>query len=209
MESVRVRMKPFSQGPSRRRRWLGLELGLLLVCSPGGWADSIAEPPIEAPAQRVRAAFLYNFCKLTDWPESAFADAQAAIVIGVAADSDFDLVLKAVIDGRKIGGRPVRVQRVIQPADLIACHVLYIGAAARERWPQWQPLIEKHPVLTVGEGFGFLDQGGALAFVTGRRGLRFAVNAEAVRSAGLRLSSRLLQLQLTWQPSLPLAVPRR
>ena len=48
--------------------------------------------------------------------------------------------------------------------------------------------------LAVGESDGFATRGGVINFFTEDRKLRFEINPEAARSAGLKISSRLLRL---------------
>jgi hypothetical protein len=50
------------------------------------------------------------------------------------------------------------------------------------------------PVLTVGNGERFLEQGGMLEFVPEGKRIRFDVNLRAASAAGLTLSSQLLQV---------------
>ena len=50
--------------------------------------------------------------------------------------------------------------------------------------------------MTVGESADFLQQGGIIAFVIDGSYVRFAINTEAADHAGLKISSRLLQLAM-------------
>lgn len=49
-------------------------------------------------------------------------------------------------------------------------------------------------VLTVGEADQFAVRGGVITFVKEANRLRFEINVDAAGRAGLRISSRLLQL---------------
>ena len=50
------------------------------------------------------------------------------------------------------------------------------------------------PILTVGEGARFLQQGGLISFVLEDNRVRFDVNKSAVDRAGLTVSSKLLRV---------------
>jgi hypothetical protein len=49
-------------------------------------------------------------------------------------------------------------------------------------------------VLTVGEGEGFIRDGGMIAFVIEDNRVRFAINQAVAENAGLKLSSKLLSV---------------
>ncbi len=51
-----------------------------------------------------------------------------------------------------------------------------------------------HGVLTVGEGEGFVRDGGMIGFVVENRRVRFDINQTAAEQAALKLSSRLLSV---------------
>jgi len=49
-------------------------------------------------------------------------------------------------------------------------------------------------VLTVGDGEGFIDEGGMIGLVRSGDRLQFDINQPALQRAGLRASSQLLKL---------------
>jgi hypothetical protein len=49
-------------------------------------------------------------------------------------------------------------------------------------------------VLTIGEGENFVHDGGMIAFVVENRRVRFGINETAAAAAGLKLSSKLLNV---------------
>lgn len=134
---------------------------------------------------RVKAAYLYHFLKFVEWPEDASAP---PFTICVAARNPFADILTDTVRGERIAGRTV-VAKVI-PDFEVGCHVLFVprgtAAAPYLRNPQG--------TLTVGEAPDFLAQGGAIQFVQEGTNVRFQINDEAARRAGLRISSRLLRL---------------
>jgi hypothetical protein len=54
--------------------------------------------------------------------------------------------------------------------------------------------IAEEAVLTVGETGDFLENGGMISFIIDEKHVRFIVNHESIRRAGLRMSSKLLKL---------------
>ena len=55
-------------------------------------------------------------------------------------------------------------------------------------------LAEFVPILTLGETNGFCETGGVVQFVMRQRKVRFRINVTAAERAGLKISSRLLDL---------------
>ena len=135
----------------------------------------------------IKAAFLYNFVRLVEWP----ADAPAGpIRICVAGPQAFEAQLDATVQGEAIGGRPVTVSPVSQLEP--GCHVLFVPSRADAT--RYLRAANGRPVLTVGESPDFIGQGGIINFVIEQNRVRFEINPGAAMRANLRISSRLLQL---------------
>jgi hypothetical protein len=49
-------------------------------------------------------------------------------------------------------------------------------------------------ILTVGESDQFIENGGMINFIIQGQKIRFKINAELARNAGLKISSKLLSL---------------
>ena len=163
-----------------------LMIGLLLLrCN----AIAQSAPPLEF---QVKAAFLLNFTKFADWPADAFAGERAPLTICILGEDPFGPTLDQMVQGEEVSGRHVTVQRIRGVAAPKTCQVLYLRSSERELR---QILASMPPgTLTVGEGDGFLSQGGMIAFVIENRRVRFDVNQGAASEAGLTLSSRLLSV---------------
>ena len=128
----------------------------LLTCSlfflrAALWAQAPEQLSLE---DQVKAAFLLNYTKFTEWPASAFSSAAAPISICTIADDRFDLALRQIVAGETVGGRGVSMQRIKQAPPPKSCQVLFISSSERENS---KLLASVGPgVLTVGEGEIFL-----------------------------------------------------
>lgn len=177
------------EGSVRRRRTaavaFGAWLALALALVPSG-------PRAADDEYAVKGAFLFHFAKFVTWPDSAFgSDPELAIcLLGDEAVRDH---LSATLDGRVAGEHPVRVRRLTDAGASAGCHMLFstrgAGVAAGELATRAGP-----GVLTVGEEPGFAAAGGMINFVESDSKIRFEVNPEAARAAGLVVSARLLRL---------------
>jgi hypothetical protein len=161
---------------------------------------SFVAPPAVKPAERsleyeVKAAFLLNFTKFVDWPESAFTDAGSPIEICILGKDPFGHVLDEIIQGEAVNTRKVTVRRVTEVPAPQACQVVFISRLEKDVKGSLSKI--RGGVLTVGEGDGFLREGGMIAFVVENRRVRFDVNPSAAEGAELRFSSKLLSVART------------
>lgn len=147
--------------------------------------------------EAVKAAFLVNFVRFTDWPKGNPAEV-APYSIGVSGNRQLEDELIRLADRQLVRGHRLRIVRIKSPADLAGLHVAYFdnataeieGVPAREALS----LLRARPVLTVSDGPGFLVSGGIIRIFREDKALRFEIAPEAAREAGLVLSSRLLAL---------------
>ena len=138
----------------------------------------------------VKAAFLLNFARFTQWPASAFQNTQSPFSICVLGEDSFGPALDQLVEGESVLGRRVVVQRLRKPPATKACHLLFVGASEKEARRVLAGV--GGAVLTVGESPEFLSDGGIIAFVLESRRVRFDVSLSAAAQAGLTISSRML-----------------
>lgn len=142
-------------------------------------------------ASELKAAFIYNFIKFTEWPTAPpVSDPFVICVIGDAAVGD---ALKAVTAHREVAGRPiVALARLSRPTT--ACRVLYVSGATLDEAARAIAGLQDSPVLTISDVAGFTQAGGMAQFLFDRGRLRFTIQASSVKRSGLRMSSKLLIL---------------
>jgi hypothetical protein len=144
----------------------------------------------------VKAAFLYNFAKFVEWPDEAFAAADAPFVFCIVGSNPFtDDSLTRVISDRTAHGRKISVREVREPAA--GCHLVFIAEAENERVARLLQTVQATqgpPILTVGESEAFAESNGMIRLVVEEGGVRFDINAAAAERGGLKFSSQLLKL---------------
>ena len=141
----------------------------------------------------VKAAFLVNFASLVEWPQDAFQE-DGDLEVGIFGDEAVVDEIRSRLDGRRVGTRVVRARRLASPDQLSGLHMVYVTATASSDVEEVHRALGGASVLLIGESDGFARRGGAINFYTEKSRIRFEVNPEAVRSAGLRVSSRLLSV---------------
>lgn len=150
-----------------------------------------------APAQSeyaLKSAFLYNFCRFIDWPDSAFASPNEPFIIGIAGDDPFGSLLYEAVKGRKYHNRPIRIDHFRAPGDIKRCHLLFVSHANAGRLDPILAAVAGKSVLTVSETEDFLNRGGMIALRVEQNRVRLRISAAALRSANLVASSKLLRV---------------
>jgi hypothetical protein len=148
-----------------------------------------------APAQEyeIKAVFLYNFAQFVQWPPDAFADKSAPLVIGILGNDPFGSYMDEAVRGETVNGRPFVVRRFGREEEVDGCHILFISRSESGRLDQILDKLKGKSVLTVGDMDDFSHYGGMIRFVTENNKVRLRINVEAAKSAGLKISSKLLR----------------
>jgi hypothetical protein len=168
-----------------------LFLCLMLACSVLIYAAPVAEPIVDE--YQVKAAFLFNFAKFVEWPNEAFSDPNAPLVITVFGEDPFNGSLEAV-KGKLVNNRKLTIRRVKDIQEIGKSNVLFVSPSARKELWRILEALQGQNVLTVGEDGAFTQCGGIINFVKEDNRVRFEVNVTAAERAGLKISSRLLAL---------------
>ena len=139
----------------------------------------------------VKAAALLRVPLFVDWPAAALTD---RFVIGVAADDDFSQKVIAAARGRRVNNREVVVRRLADSDQTCGCQMLFVGVGEDLRSMTLLQWARTKSVLTVGETTAFLREGGIVRIFRSDNRLRLQINNKGAEAAGLKISSRLLQL---------------
>jgi len=165
--------------------------GIVLALLGAGGSEAFAQAPISAQNQ-LKAVFLFNFAQFVEWPANAFPEAKAPIVIGVLGDDPFGAYLDGLLQGEKIGERPMMVRRYRRVEDLQDCHILFVSRSESERLDKIVAQVKARNLLTVGDAEGFNRRGGMVRLATENGKIQLRINVVAVKAADLTISSRLL-----------------
>lgn len=145
----------------------------------------------EVSEDAVKAGFILNFAKFTDWPASAGGGDRLLICsLGSGALSG---ALES-LQGRIVKGRAVRVRGATRPSELHECQILFIAADEEERIEWILQRVASLPVLTVSDAPHFVNAGGMIGLFQENDRLRFDINLAMARQNNLTLSSNLLRL---------------
>lgn len=169
-----------------------LVLGQLLAHAASGGPEPAAEGRGAAPGEyQVKAAFVYNFIKFVEWPspELRATDTLRVCLLGDVAAAPF-----LELDGQEAMGRRLSVATVASSREARSCQVLFVAGSHTGRLVEVLAELRSTPVLTVGDTDGYAKRGIMINMYLENKRVRFEINAEAARAAGLRISAKLLKL---------------
>jgi len=180
------RLPDLSCRASRWRRHAGAVLAAFALCGSICRAQDVTEPSL-------KAAFVYNFAKFTEWPQDVLSGAAPfnACVLGDAPIGD---ALERSVKGRQLGGRTIAVLRVAPDGPLKSCHLLYMSGLKTAQIVTVVEALRGVPVLTISDVDDFARLGGIAHVFVENGKMRFDLNLELAKRARLQLSSKLLVL---------------
>ena len=162
-------------------------LALLLLMPLPAAAQDVTEPAL-------KAAFIYNFAKFTEWPADVMSTA-APLHLCVLGDPAIGDALERVVQGRTLAGHGIEVSRAESAGPPRAgCHILYVSGVTAEQAASSSPASVTRRSSRSAMSSGFTQLGGMAQFFFKHGQLRFSVQVEAARRARLQISSRLLAL---------------
>jgi TonB family protein len=176
--------------PTRAALGIGLAFLALQLLAPGQQQN--------ASEDQVKAAYLFNFAKLAEWPRQSSLDSTSPLVIGVSGgDEDFLDVLKVVVAGKIIGTRLVVIKPVSSEKDMKSCRIVFFRASGRKHTQAAIEGLDQAGVLLVGEDESFLGKGGMINLVREHGSVRFEVNSDALDRSEIHFSSKILAMAKT------------
>lgn len=158
---------------------------LLLIAPLTGRAQNVSEPAL-------KAAFLLNFARFTEWPADALAD--FAPLVLCSADEGLSPEIERTVAGQSIQQHPVTLTRVTLHETFEHCAVLYVGRVDPRHAERLVDQLRGSSVLTVGDDQAFATAGGVIGLFVESGRMRFAINIDAAARSRLRLSAKLLSL---------------
>lgn len=143
----------------------------------------------------VKAAYIYNFAKYVDWPEtpSRLNPTLNFCIIGI---SPINSVMTSMT-GKLIKNRKVSVRELRHTEGLNDCNLLFVNSTMKAYLPQILSSAVLRPLLTISDYSGFAATGGIIEFVPVGGKIKFKINNRSAKSANLKISSHLLNLAVT------------
>jgi hypothetical protein len=140
--------------------------------------------------QDIKAAYLYNFIKFIEWPES---DTSESMIICILGDDSINEKLQT-LNHRTIRNKQLMIQLLSSYTANEQCTILFIGQSEQKFIEQIVGTIGARPVLTISSIQDFANEGGVIGFIKMGNIVRFNINLAQANQAKLAISSKLLEL---------------
>jgi hypothetical protein len=142
----------------------------------------------------LKLAFLYNFTKFIEWPPDSYRDPRTPFAICIVGRDPFSADIESDLRTRIVGSRPVEVLALRSTDTLSACHIVFIPVSEKNQAYKIVKDLIGSSTLTVGETEGFAESGGIINLTVAGNKVHFEINQLAAQRAGLKISSKLLDL---------------
>lgn len=133
---------------------------------------------------QLKAAYLFNFVKFVEWPANDGAPIRICFIGGQGIHAS----LSASSAGKRVGARSISTSALKVADSRSGCDVIYVDAAVNA-----SSLVQDE-ALTVSEADDFTREGGVIRLFKHDNRLKFDINLDNARRAGLKISSNLLKL---------------
>jgi hypothetical protein len=173
---------------------------LLMIClgltlATASLSASLSAQVVRSNEADLKAAFLFNFIRFTEWPPDEMANKKEPFVIGVLGKDPFGAALDRAVEGETFNDKPIVVRRFARMDESVGnSHALFIGLSEGSHLPSILKLLDSQNILTVSEIENFVERGGAIELQKEGGKLVFEVNIGAAKRAGLGISAQLLRL---------------
>jgi hypothetical protein len=189
-------------GKIKNRRHQGVGKGLLLLAFL-----AILLLPRFSPAAmdegRVRAAVIFHIISLTKWPEINTNPALSPTILILGQDPSglADILTSKIKEAADADKTFLRVTSMTAPGEanafanmLAGSQILYLTRDGMQYLPQLAPLVQKRPILTIGETEEFCENGtGMICLTIENQKLAIRINHKLTSETGFHFSAELLR----------------
>ncbi len=141
---------------------------------------------------QVKAEFIYNLVRFTDWPNKELANSRSIKICTLGTDP-FNSSFQS-LNGRVTKGKTLTIRHLDQIEDIEGCHVLFISTSERKQIPRILKHVKNDPILTVSEVESFAKSGGMVNLLLESNKTVLEINNVAVHRNKLKISSQVLKL---------------
>jgi hypothetical protein len=143
----------------------------------------------------LKAGYIHNFTKFIKWPEKANREInEKGLKFCLLGEDPFGEIWDVFARKLKKKNRILLVTPQVSMEEMPQCHILFVSQSEKSNVNQILQLVREHPVLVIGDTPGFAEKGISINFFLQKNKIRFEINREALKRAGVVVSSELLNL---------------
>lgn len=152
--------------------------------------------------QKVKAAYLYHFCRYFEWPADEFSDPAQPFVIGVFGDDPLGPQLDKLAKKKSVKNRKIKVVRFETVDQFQPCQLLFVTRTiTNDQFAEALKITEATSTLVVSERSIPTSQGSAVhLYVDETDTVGFEIDIDIVNDKNLRVSAKLLKLARASSP---------
>lgn len=140
---------------------------------------------------RAQAMFIYNFCRLIEWPA---AYRTGPFVIGVLGSCPTLTELEVFMQGKNVGTQAVTIKKFEDPAEIDKCHILFVPYNKSKMLADANAKIGAASTLIITEKGGTFDDGSVINFSIIGDKLKFELMPSNATSRQIKISSKLNEM---------------
>jgi hypothetical protein len=144
-----------------------------------------------AQVDKLKAAYLYNFATMTNYPPSHQTGNFIIVVVG---NSPIISELDAIAKVKKIGSQSIEVKKVNSISEITHAHIVFLPEDQKSKLGDLLSKTSSAPTVVVGDSDGSSSKGAVFNFVLIDQKLRFEVNESKANAKGIKLAANLVKL---------------
>jgi hypothetical protein len=180
-------------------------LAATIVAMPARPCVALEDEVDAAKAATVKAAYVLNFLRYSEWPDEAFETPDSPIVVALVGSCEVANVLPGLIArADPIAGHPIVLEQYAAPdpttdrdalhATLARSHLAFVCPLPEYEEQQIVERLRGSHVLTVSDASDFCGRGGMLGFVLRHDRIVFEANPRAIQDSKVSISAKVLKL---------------
>jgi len=141
----------------------------------------------------LKAAFIYNFTKYVDWNSSS---GENEFIIGVVGHSAIYVPLEIIANTKSVNGKRIQLRQFSSLNNYTFCNAIFISKNTDQSIEEILEKVERKGTLIISEKNGYALKGSAINFILINNSVKFEINTNKLKVAGLNVSSQLLKLAI-------------
>ncbi len=150
-------------------------------------------PFSKAQDYRLHSGFMYHFTKYIEWPA---AKKTGDFVIGVVGNAPISDALNAMAASKTVGTQKIVIKKFSNVSSVSDCQILFLSNDSAKEVDEAATKSKSKNYLLVTESSGLAKKGSCINFIIVDGKLKFELSKNAVKDAGLKVSSELLGLAI-------------
>jgi hypothetical protein len=160
-----------------------LILTLLLFCCTFGISN--------AQVEKIKAAYLYNFAAMTNYPTSYQS---GNFVIAILGNGPIVTEMEAIAKAKKIGSQTIEIKKINSPSEIGHAHMVFVPNDYKSKMADIISKTASTPTIVVAESDGACTKGAVFNLILVEQKLRFEVNESKANAKGVKLAANLVKL---------------